>query len=274
MAFAIMDREQRITMTTIDLNCDLGESFGAYSIGQDAALMPLITSANIACGFHAGDPATMEATVRLAKRHGVAVGAHPGYPDLQGFGRRSMDLALDEVRAIILYQVGALGGIARACGVELTHVKPHGALYNQAGRNPALAEAVAKSVWEFSHALILVGLAGSQLLAAGTTRGLQVASEGFPERAYEPDGSLRSRGLPGAMIEDPEEAAQQGLLLAVGKMEIEHDGRKEILTVDTLCVHGDSPQAVPITRALRARLEEKGIAVAAIKHTKHLNKIK
>jgi UPF0271 protein len=259
---------------SIDINCDLGEGFGAYSIGQDAALMPLITSANIACGFHAGDPATMEAAVRLAKRHGVAVGAHPGYPDLQGFGRRNMDLALDEVRSMLLYQLGALAGIAHANGMELVHAKPHGALYNQAARNKTLAEVVARSVKEFNPGLILVGLAGSLLIAAGKEAGLQVASEGFPERAYEPDGSLRSRGLPGAMIEDPETAAEQGLALARGKMEIERDGKRSRLAVDTLCIHGDSRQAVPITKALRDRLQENGIEVKALVRPGYLKIIK
>ncbi len=261
-------------MSTIDINSDLGEGFGSCRSGQDAALMPLITSANIACGFHAGDPSLMEATVRLAKQHGVAVGAHPGYPDMQGFGRRSMDLSLEEVGAMLLYQVGALAAIARVHGVELVHVKPHGALYNQAARDPALAEAIAHSVRDFSRELILVGLAGSQLIAAGQTAGLQVAGEGFPERAYEPDGSLRSRSLPGALIDDPDTAAEQGLRLVRGEMKTDHPGNADAVQVDTLCIHGDSPQAVPITLALLQRLKENDIKVIALVHQDPLKKIK
>lgn len=183
----------------IDLNCDMGESFGRYALGHDEAIMPFITSANIACGFHAGDPLVMAKTVALAVRHGVAVGAHPGYPDLQGFGRRSMDLSPDEVESIVLYQVGALAGFARAAGAELAHVKPHGALYNQAATDRASAQAIARDVARFSKNLILVGLAGSVLIEAGVEAGLRVANEGFPDRAYNPDGTLTSRRMPGAV---------------------------------------------------------------------------
>ena len=177
----------------MDINCDLGESFGRYELGEDEEVMQFITSANVACGLHAGDPLTMERTVRLAARLGVAVGAHPGYPDLQGFGRRGMDLTPEEAAGFVLYQIGALAGFTRAAGIELAHVKPHGALYNQAAQDPALAEAIAQAVKSFSRDLILVGLAGSALVMAGEAAGLRTASEGFPDRAYNPDGSLRSR---------------------------------------------------------------------------------
>jgi UPF0271 protein len=188
-------------MVKIDLNCDLGESFGRYTLGEDEAVMQVITSVNIACGLHAGDPLVMDQTVRLAVRYGVSLGAHPGYPDLQGFGRRVMDLTSEEVEAFILYQVAALAGFARGAGKSLVHVKPHGALYNQAARDPRLAEAVARGVARFSRDLILVGLAGSVLLSAGQSVGLHVAAEGFPDRATNKDGSLRARREPGAVLD-------------------------------------------------------------------------
>lgn len=247
-----------------DLNSDLGESFGAYQMGDDAAIMPYITSANIACGFHAGDPLVMDATIRLAVAHGVRVGAHPGYPDLQGFGRRNLDLTAEEAEAMALYQVAALAGFARAHGVELTHVKPHGALYNQAAKEPPLAEAVARGVARFSKALILVGLAGSALLAAGMAAGLRVAAEGFPDRAYEPDGSLRSRRLPGALLHDPAEVATHAVQLVRQGIAITSGSQTRRLTVDTLCLHGDSPGAVANARAVRAALEAAGIKVQGL----------
>lgn len=241
---------------TIDLNCDMGESFGRYTLGQDAALMPLITSANIACGYHAGDPSVMQATLRLAKQHGVAVGAHPGWPDLQGFGRREMAFSPAEVEALLLYQIGALAGIARAEGLELTHVKPHGALYNQAARDAALAAAVARAVQRFSRSLTLVGLAGSQSLAAAAEIGLPGAAEGFPDRAYLPDGSLMPRSQPGAVLESPAQVAQNAVRLAR-----EGSGTN---AVDTLCLHGDNPRALENARAVRDALQFAGIRVARL----------
>lgn len=240
---------------SIDLNCDLGESFGAWRMGADEAIMPLITSANIACGFHAGDPAVMARTVQLAKAHGVAVGAHPGYADLQGFGRRELQLAPDEVEALVLYQIGALAAFARAEGVELAHVKPHGALYNQAAREHALAQAIARAVARFSRELILVGLAGSALIEAGAEAGLRAANEGFPDRAYNADGTLRSRRLPGAVLEAPETVAAQAVRLATEG--IEKDGNR--IAVETLCIHGDGPHAVEFARAVRAALIDRGV---------------
>lgn len=239
---------------TIDLNCDMGESFGRYTLGQDAALMPLITSANIACGWHAGDPLVMQATLRLCRQHGVAAGAHPGWPDLQGFGRREMSVAPDEVEALLLYQIGALAGLARAESVELSHVKPHGALYNQAARDPLLAAAVARAVLRFSRDLLLVGLAGSQLLAAAAEIGLRTAAEAFPDRAYRPDGSLLPRSQPGAVLESAGRVAQNAVRLATEGI----GGQK----VDTLCLHGDNPAALENARALRAALQAAGILVA------------
>ena len=244
-------------MTRINLNCDMGESFGRYALGDDAGLLRWVTSANVACGMHAGDPLVMERTVRMAVERGVEIGAHPGYPDLQGFGRRDMAFASDEVEAMVLYQVGALAGFLRAFNVELVHVKPHGALYNQAAKDRALAAAIARGTARFSRNLILVGLAGSQLLAAGTEAGLRVASEGFPDRSYNPDGSLRSRREPGAVLESVDEVCEQALRLA---REGAGQGSNKV-PVDTLCIHGDNPNAAVLAQAVRKTLEESGIRV-------------
>lgn len=239
----------------IDLNCDMGESFGRYTLGSDDGLLALVTSVNIACGLHAGDPLVMANTVRLAKQAGAAIGAHPGYPDLQGFGRRNMEMAVDEVESVVLYQIGALAAFARAEQGKLTHVKPHGALYNQAAKDRLLADAIARAVQRFDPALILVGLAGSQLIQAGIEMGLRTANEGFPERGYNPDGTLMNRRLPGALIHDPQQAADQALRLVREGITTPAG----IVQVDTLCIHGDSPGAVEIAQAVRARLQAAGI---------------
>ncbi len=244
----------------IDLNCDLGESFGRYTLGSDADIMPFITSANIACGFHAGDPSVMQATVRLAKQHGVAIGAHPGWNDLQGFGRREMIANPDEVEALVLYQVGALAAFARAEGLPLAHVKPHGALYNQAAKDRALADAIARAVRRFSRELVLVGLAGSGLVEAGAEMGLRVAHEAFPDRAYAPDGSLMSRNLPGAVIEDPQRVAQNAVRLA--REGIRFGGR--VVIPDTLCLHGDNAHAAENARLVRDALFAAGVEISPI----------
>lgn len=245
----------------MDINCDMGESYGRYRLGEDAAILLWVSSANIACGMHAGDPVVMQATVKLAKQAGAAVGAHPGYPDLQGFGRRAMEMSPEEVEALVLYQVGALAGFARAEGVELAHVKPHGALYNRAAVDMPLARAVAAGVARFSRNLVLVGLAGSCLVQAGLDEGLGVAHEGFPERGYLPDGTLMPRGLPGAVLESPQEAAAQALRMA----------REGIMTPagrvvpDTLCIHGDTPGAAAIAQAVRQALEGAGMTITALR---------
>jgi len=248
----------------IDLNCDMGESFGRYSLGSDAEIIRYVTSANIACGFHAGDPLVMSATVALAKAAGVGIGAHPGYPDLQGFGRRSMELSPAEVEALVLYQVGALSGFARAAGVELVHVKPHGALYNQAARDPMLAAAIARGVARFSRELILVGLAGSRLVEAAIDSGLPAASEGFADRAYNPDGSPMSRSLPGAVHADPAAAAAQAVRLAQQGIPITAGSQTRYVPVDTLCIHGDTPGAFDFARVVRAALDGAGIEVRGL----------
>ncbi len=198
----------------IDINCDMGESFGRYGLGSDAEVMAYISSANIACGLHAGDPVVMRRTVRLARQHGVGIGAHPSWPDLQGFGRREMAMATVEVEAFILYQIGALAGVAAAEGTKVGHVKPHGALYNQAAKDRELAGAIARAVHGFDQGLVLVGLAGSAMIEAGLELGLRVANEGFPDRRYNDDGTLVSRTQPEAIIESPQDVAAQAVKLA------------------------------------------------------------
>jgi UPF0271 protein len=245
----------------IDLNCDMGESFGRYVIGNDEAMMPYITSANIACGLHAGDPLVMEGTVRLAQEHGVGIGAHPGLPDLQGFGRRMMQLAPEEVEAFVLYQIGALAAFAKAAGAKLVHVKPHGALYNLAARDRPLAEAIARAVARFSRQLILVGLANSLLVQAGLEAGLPVAREAFADRAYEADGSLRPRRLPGAVLEDPAQAAEQAVRIARDGLVVAYSGEEVSVQAETLCLHGDTPTAIEIAKTIRRELEAVGIEV-------------
>jgi UPF0271 protein len=244
----------------IDLNCDLGESFGRYTLGDDAAIMSHITSANIACGFHAGDAGVMQATVRLAKRHGVAVGAHPGWPDLQGFGRRELSATAEETEALVLYQIGALAAFTRAEGVDLRHVKPHGALYNQAAKDRLLADAIARAVRRFSRDLILVGLAGSALVEAGLSLGLRTASEGFPDRAYNPDGTLMSRLKPGALIESLEQVAGHAVRLVSQGIRF---GENQV-KVETLCLHGDNPSASANAKMLREVLKQNGIEVSPL----------
>jgi 5-oxoprolinase (ATP-hydrolysing) subunit A len=245
----------------IDLNADVGESFGAWSIGEDAQLIPQVSSVSIAAGFHAGDPAVIERTVALAVRHGAAIGAHPGYPDLAGFGRRDLDCSPADVEAAVLYQVGAVAAFVRAAGAELRHVKAHGALYNRAARDLAIAEAVARAVRRFSAEVVLVGLAGSIQLEAGRAAGLVVAAEAFADRAYEPDGHLRARGLPGAVLGSPAEVAAQALAIARDGRVRTADGGELDLRADTLCVHGDLPGAADRAIAARTALERAGITI-------------
>jgi UPF0271 protein len=248
----------------VDLNADVGESYGAWTMGDDAALLPLVTSANVACGAHAGDPLVMARTVALAARLGVAVGAHPGYPDRDGFGRRDLPMAADELRASLLAQLGALEAVARAAGVPVLHVKPHGALYNRAARDPALAEVVAEAVRAVSGELVLVGLAGSALEAAGGSAGLRVAAEAFADRAYAADGGLRSRSLPDAVHDDPAVAAAQARSIVLEGRVRADDGSWIAVRADTLCIHGDSPGAPAIAAAVRAALGEAGVALVPL----------
>lgn len=248
----------------IDLNSDLGEAFGAWPMGQDGQLMPLISSANVACGFHAGDPATMRATVRLARAHGVAVGAHPGFPDLVGFGRREMQVRPAEVEDFVLYQIGALAAVAHSEGVTLQHVKAHGALYNMACRDQALAEAIAAAVSAFDPSLVLFGLPGSALLQAGLDAGLPVAAEAFADRAYLPDGTLAPRTLPGSVIHDVDAVVARAVTMVTESTVVALDGTRLALEADTLCLHGDTPGAAALAAAIRRGLEDAGVTIAPL----------
>ncbi len=247
---------------TIDLNADIGESFGVYKLGLDEEVIQYITSANIACGAHAGDPMVMRHTVRLAREHGVAVGAHPGYPDLQGFGRRDLFLSPEEVKAYVMWQLGALWAFAKAEGVPVQHVKPHGALYNRAAADRHLADAIAQAVAEVDQGLVLVGLAGSELLEAGRRAGLRVASEVFADRGYNPDGSLVRRGTPGAIIHDPQAVASRALKMVREGRVTAADGSEVSIQADTVCFHGDTPGAVDLVKTVRGLLEQSGLRPA------------
>ena len=248
----------------IDLNADVGESLGPWPMGDDAALIALVSSVNIACGFHAGDPLTIERTVALAIAAGASIGAHPGYPDLTGFGRRDMDMAPADLEAAIVYQVGAVDAFVRQAGGRLRHVKVHGALYNRAATDPEAAAAVARAVRRCGQELILVGLAGSVLLDAGRAAGLRVAAEAFPDRAYEPDGTLRSRSLPDAVLTDSEAIASRAVAMARDGIVLAADGSGVRLRADSLCLHGDTPGAAAHARAVRAALSGAGIEVRPV----------
>ena len=251
-------------MYRIDLNCDMGESFGHYRIGHDERLLDYVTSANIACGFHAGDPSTMRRTLTSAIAKGVAPGAHPGFPDIQGFGRRFIDVSPEEAYDYTLYQVGALQGIAFALGGRLTHVKPHGALYNAAAVDASLAEAIATAVRDLEDSLILFGLAGGELVATGDKIGLRTASESFADRRYSADGKLVSRRRPEALITDRDEAVAQAIRMVKEGRVRSIDGFDVDVRTDTICIHGDGPEALPFAQLIRACLEAEGITVAAL----------
>ncbi len=245
----------------IDLNCDMGESFGVYRLGLDEEVLPLVSSANVACGFHASDPGTMRRTVRLAKRHGVAVGAHPSYPDRVGFGRRPMAATPQEIRDDVVYQVGALSGFCRAEGVALRHVKAHGALYNAAARDPAVADAIADAVRSVDPGLVLVCLSRSEMVAAARRAGLRWAEEAFADRAYAADGTLVPRSVQGSVLHDPQRVAERAARMVKERAVLSLDGKPVPVEARTLCVHGDTPGAVEIIRAIRAKLGDVGIAI-------------
>lgn len=246
----------------VDLNADVGESFGAWTMGDDPGLLAFVTSVNVACGFHAGDPRVMDLTVSLAVKAGVALGAHPSHYDLRGFGRRSIDAAPAEVEADVLYQVGALAAFAASHGKTLVHVKPHGALYNQAAVDPVLARAIARGVGRVSRNLVLVGAASSApMREAASAEGLRFAAEAFADRAYEKDGTLVPRGQAGAVITDSAEAAARAVRIAGEGRIAARDGTLIAVAADTICLHGDTPGAVEHGRAVRAALESAGIAV-------------
>lgn len=251
-------------MKPIDLNCDMGESFGAYELGMDKAVMSIITSANIACGWHAGDPRVMDITVKMAVKNGVGIGAHPGYPDLIGFGRRKMDCTMSEIRQYVIYQIGALHAFCIAHNTQLQHVKPHGALYLTAVIDENVARAVAEAIVSVDPNLYYVALAGAKgalMTRIGQEVGLKVVYEAFPDRAYTPEGNLVSRKVPGALIKSPGAVSERALKMAAEGKVIAIDGTVVDIDAQTLCVHGDTPIAVDLVRGIRQTLEGEGIDV-------------
>jgi 5-oxoprolinase (ATP-hydrolysing) subunit A len=247
----------------IDLNCDMGEGFGVYTIGSDEQVMPFITSANIACGFHAADPETIWKTVKMAKANNVAVGAHPSYPDLVGFGRRPMEVSPEEVMADVLYQIGALSAFCRREGVKLQHVKPHGALYNKAAVNNAVALAIAEAIKTVDPDLYMVCLSNSEMVTAARATGIKYVEEVFADRAYTREGKLVPRTQPGAVIHDPAEAAERVLSMVRDRCVIAIDGTPVPLTAQTICVHGDTAEAIEMIRRIRTRLEQENVQLKA-----------
>lgn len=250
-------------MKYVDLNCDLGESFGRYTLGLDEVVIPMISSANIACGYHAGDPLVMDQTVRMAAEHGVSIGAHTGFPDLMGFGRRNMVVTAAEAKAYTQYQLGALMAFAAKYGVKVAHVKPHGAMYNMAAKDYALSKAICEAILEIDPSIRLLGLAGSEMIRAAKDTGLPYAQEVFADRAYEDDGTLVARSKPGAMITDEELAIDRVVDMVLHGRVISINGREVPLAADSICVHGDGEKAVEFVRKIRRALEEEGIEIRA-----------
>lgn len=248
----------------VDLNCDLGESFGAYKIGLDEAVIPYISGANVACGFHAGDPCVMAKTVAMCREHGVRVGAHPGFADLMGFGRRNMNVSPADAKNYIIYQIGALDAFCRACGVKLQHVKPHGALYNMAAKDQALADAIVEGVARVDDSLILLGLSGSCLLEAAKAKGLPCAAEVFADRGYTAAGTLVPRGTPGDLIKDEDEMIARVVRMVRDGVVTAVDGTDVPLTAHSVCVHGDGEKAVAFVRRIRSQLEAEGVEIAPL----------
>lgn len=248
----------------VDLNCDMGESFGSWTIGDDAAILPFVSSVNIACGFHAGDPSVMRATVHAAAAHHVAVGAHPGLPDLAGFGRREMAVSPQAVYDMTSYQIGALRGIARAAGVTVNHIKPHGALYNMAAVRSPIANAIALAVRDTDGSLTLVALSGSCLIDAGRATGLRTASEVFADRNYMPDGTLVPRSAPNAIVHDVDEAAARAVRMVQSHRVTAIDGSDVTVLAETICIHGDAPYAALFAQRIRVALAAADIAVLSI----------
>jgi len=250
----------------VDLNCDMGESFGNYKIGQDNEIIKYITSLNIACGFHAGDPNVMSYTVKLAKENNVAIGAHPGFPDLQGFGRRKMDIPPEEIKNLITYQIGALQAIAKAEGMSLQHVKPHGALYNMIANDRILGQAVVEAILKINKDLILVALAKSKIINIALKLGLRVAREGFADRAYNSDGTLVKRSIVGSVISEAE-LIDKRVIKMVEQQKVETvDGKTIDLQIDTICLHGDNKNVVNVIKAIRNILTEKNVKIAPLKY--------
>ena len=248
----------------IDLNCDMGELPDAISDGTQEALMHSITSANIACGGHAGDEQTMKATIEQALRSNVAIGAHPGYPDRENFGRLELNLSFDEIARSVFIQVSALAKVAESSGAQIVHVKPHGALYNQAVHNRELAKAIALGVARWSREVVMIGLAESPMLAVFRDAGFRVAAEAFADRRYEPDGTLRSRKHSDALLRDPDDAGAQALSIVQNGTVIASDGSRISLSAQTICIHGDTPGALQIAAAVHTRLKQAGVTVAPL----------
>nr|WP_321410002.1 5-oxoprolinase subunit PxpA [uncultured Carboxylicivirga sp.] len=251
-------------MHTIDINCDLGESYGAYKIGNDLAILKYISSANIACGFHAGDPGVIRKTIEAALNHKVAIGAHPGFPDIQGFGRRSMLLTDDELFDTILYQVSALKGMTEALGGKLQHVKPHGAMYNMAAQDYHMAKTIAKAVKQIDASLLFYGLANSQMLQAAKDEGLRTVSETFADRRYTKEGLLVPRSQPDAVIHNSNQCIQQVLIMIKDQKVISADGHEITLNADSICLHGDNMQALELAKAITEALEKSDIHISAV----------
>lgn len=251
-------------MAIVDLNCDMGERFGAWRMGNDAELMNYVSSVNIACGIHAGDATTMRKTAELAIEKGVAIGAHPGYPDLQGFGRRPIKMSTSEVFDIVLYQTAALKGICEALGSRLNHVKPHGALYNEAAKKPELAAAVAGAVHKIDSQLVFYGLSGSSLISQAERIGLRTASEVFADRTYQPDGSLTPRSQPNALIQSEGESVEQVLQMVSSETVTAVSGQSVPLRAETICIHGDGEHAVEFARRIRDALLKNGHEIRSI----------
>ncbi|RJE78810.1 LamB/YcsF family protein [Paracoccus sp. JM45] len=250
-------------MTTIDLNSDLGEGYGAWQMGDDTAMLDIVSSANVACGFHAGDPRTLMATLTQAAARGVAVGAHVSYPDRVGFGRRNMDIAPDDLRADVIYQIGALNGLAVAAGTRVTYVKPHGALYNTIAQDAGQGDAVIAAILAIDPDLVLMGLAGAPILDRARNAGLRVVAEAFADRAYTSGGMLVSRREKGAVLNDPETVAARMVQLATNGVIQAIDGSDLYLQADSICVHGDSPGAVSMASSIRQALLAKNVGIAA-----------
>ncbi|MEW4416484.1 5-oxoprolinase subunit PxpA [Staphylococcus capitis] len=248
----------------IDLNCDLGEAFGNYSFGGDKDIIPLITSANIACGFHAGDENVMNETIQLAKENNVGIGAHPGLPDLQGFGRRKMDIKPKEIYNLVVYQLGALNGFCKTHETRINHVKPHGALYNMGAKNKEIAQAIAQAVYDFDKSLVLVGLSNTLLISEAETLGLRTASEVFADRRYEDDGQLVSRQESDATITNTDEALQQVLKMVTENKVVSKNGKEIDLQADTICVHGDGAHALDFVTQIRKKLTKEGIDIQSL----------
>jgi 5-oxoprolinase (ATP-hydrolysing) subunit A len=248
----------------VDLNCDFGESFGIYRLGEEKEILQYVTSVNVACGFHAGDPLVMRKTVQMALEQKVAIGAHPGFPDLLGFGRRNIAVTSEEAYAYVVYQIGALAAFVKAEGGKMSHVKPHGALYNMAAKDAALAEAIAKAVYDVDPTLILYGLAGSELIRAGKKIGLRTASEVFADRTYQQDGSLTPRSDPRALIVDEQEAVQQVLTMVKEKRVRSLQGIDVPIEAETICIHGDGKKAVLFAKRLYEELRKEGVDVCSI----------